>query len=380
MSASPGTTSTWMTAAEKSYWIYINGASGFNRIDHNSFHDKPTEGPFIVIYGDQMSKHDRIDHNYFSGQTFTGSNGGECMRLGVSQSQQYSAYMTVESNLLEHCDGDPEAIFNKSSDNLIRWNTLRNNNGSIVMRHGNRTTVDGNFILGGNSGIRVSGNDHRIINNYIAASTGSGVRTPIIVRSGDVADVGANGVSPTYAGYDRPDRVVVAFNTVVNTSAGIVVGDSRDFAPKDCTLSNNLVQGSSSLVRIVASENLTVMGNILWGSGSTSGLAASGYRKINPLLSLGGDGLYRIGSGSPAIDASASSASFSFVTLDMDGQSRAGTRRRSRRALVWGRNASPADPLRCRSERAMRRKDRGKGMDARSGDGQRWPRSRMLEQ
>ncbi len=313
----------------KSYWVYVHGSgtSGHNRIDHNTFHDKPTEGPFIVVYGPsgQMSQYDRIDHNYFARHTYTGANGGEGLRLGVSEKQLLSAYMTVELNLFEHCDGDPEVISNKSSDNVIRWNTFRNNNGSIVMRHGNRATVDGNFILGGASGIRVHGNDHRVINNYIAGTTGSASRAPIIVRSGDVMDVGVNGVSSGYAGYDRPDRVVVAFNTLVNNASGIVIGSSGSYAPKSCTVSNNVIQSNAgTLLSLVAAESLTAQGTIVWGSGSVAGFSTSAYRRADPLFALASDGLYRVGTTSPVVNAGVNSAAFPFASADMDGQTRSG--------------------------------------------------------
>jgi hypothetical protein len=55
---------------------------------------------------------------------------------------------------------------------------------------------------------------------------------------------------------------------------------------------------------------------------SAGSLPGSGYTTANPKLTLDPAGLYRLSSGSPAIDAAA--GSFPAVTLDMDGQTRSG--------------------------------------------------------
>ncbi len=75
-----------------------------------------------------------------------------------------------------NADSDPETISVKSSDNTIRYNTMRSTAGQFTLRHGNRTSVYGNYILGdgqgGSSGLRVYGGDHKIYNNYIAGVNG----------------------------------------------------------------------------------------------------------------------------------------------------------------------------------------------------------------
>ena len=76
--------------------------------------------------------------------------------------------MVMEYNTFEHCDGDREAITIKASNNIIRYNTFRNNEGSLTFRHGNANTADGNIFIDGNNGISVNGHDHRIVNNNFA--------------------------------------------------------------------------------------------------------------------------------------------------------------------------------------------------------------------
>src|SRR5206468_12735705 len=103
---------------------------------------------------------------------------------GVSQRQHGSARALVEFNLFERCNGDSETISIKSSDDVIRYNTLRNSNGSIVLRHGNRNRVEGNVMLGGRSGIRFYGNDHVVVNNLVQNSAGQAID----VGGGEIRD------------------------------------------------------------------------------------------------------------------------------------------------------------------------------------------------
>ena len=64
----------------------------------------------------------------------------------------------------------------KSCDNTIRYNTFLSSLGTVSLRHGHRSIVEGNYFLGegkkigtdGSGGIRVYGKDHKIINNYFA--------------------------------------------------------------------------------------------------------------------------------------------------------------------------------------------------------------------
>src|SRR5262249_46365965 len=140
-------------AGSTTNWVTVVGNDA--EVDHNTFQNKSTQGVFLQITGPgdhDMAQHTWIHHNYFFHHTYNGSNGGESIRLGLSSHQLASAFATVEYNLFEQANGDSEAISVKSSDNIIRYNTLRNSRGWIVLRHGNRNRVEGNIGLG--SGIR----------------------------------------------------------------------------------------------------------------------------------------------------------------------------------------------------------------------------------
>ncbi|MGW4057538.1 polysaccharide lyase 6 family protein [Amycolatopsis sp. NPDC004747] len=288
-------------------WVSVNGDD--TEVDHNVFQNRTSQGVFLQILGpsDAMAQNVHVHHNYFYNHQFSGSNGGESIRLGLSNHQSYSAHAVVENNLFEKADGDIEAISVKSSDNVVRYNTIRDSKGYIVLRHGNRSTVEGNVLF--DSGIRFHGNDHRIVNNYVANSGGRA----IVFGSGDEADSG-----PTSKLHDRPDRDTVAYNTVIGSSS-VIDGDGGNFKPKDCVVADNIVKGTSgTLVTLPSGSTVKYEGNITFG-------AAAGMpsRNVDPKLVKDAAGLYRLASGSPAIDAG--TGSYPYAAKDFDLQTRAGT-------------------------------------------------------
>ncbi|PNW29231.1 hypothetical protein BKP44_04635 [Formosa algae] len=144
-------------------WIYIGGiwddhtfqyTSHDNRIDHNTFQNKTTPGHYITIDGTndgdedfRQSTYDRIDHNYFKNNGPRADNEQESIRIGWSEMSESSGYTTVEFNLFEDCDGDPEIVSVKSCDNIVRHNTFRKSYGTLSLRHGNRNRIEGNYIF-----------------------------------------------------------------------------------------------------------------------------------------------------------------------------------------------------------------------------------------
>ncbi|RKG72257.1 polysaccharide lyase 6 family protein, partial [Corallococcus terminator] len=314
-----------------STWMRLEGrGSGYNRIDHNDFHDKTSSNVFLAVYGDApdgslgMSQHDRIDHNSFRKLTLD-DEGGECLRIGDSKRGPVSAYTLVEANLFEECNGDPEVISNKSSENVFRGNTLRNNKGSLVLRHGNKNVVDGNFILNNAGGMRVYGHDHLITNNYIEGSTGTGAQGTIVLSSGCTEEDTGKGTDCSVA-----NRVTVAFNTLVgNHPTHLVIGASvsdRPIPARDLRVENNLLVGEQgTLVDFErAPEGFTATGNILWGAGSPGDMPSAGYVRVDPKLVRAADGLLRPSAGSPVVGAARASTGGLTLTTDMDGQVRAG--------------------------------------------------------
>ena len=279
-------------------------------VDHNTFSNRTNEGVFLQITGPEgkIAQRTKVHHNYFYNHSYTGLNGGESIRLGLSSRQQLSAYAVLEHNLFDKANGDAEAISVKSSDNTVRVNTIRNSKGYIVLRHGNRSTVEGNLLFG--SGIRFHGNDHKVFNNYVE-NTGD---RAIVFGRGSETDSG-----PTSKKHDRPDRVAVTFNTLIGTGA-VVDNDTDTYAPKDCIFANNIIKGSSSkFIEMMSGASVRYEGNIIWGGTAD---ISSGYRSVDPKLVRDSNGLLRLSSSSPAIESSA--GTYSYVTRDFDPQSRVG--------------------------------------------------------
>ncbi|MFF5129284.1 chondroitinase-B domain-containing protein [Streptomyces syringium] len=302
-------------------WVVVRGNDV--KIDRNRFHDRTTEGIFVVLDGPDekaVAQNLHLFKNHFSGHSFSGDNGGEAVRLGDSARALLSAGAIVEYNLFEKCDGDPEAISVKTSDNTIQYNTLRNSRGGIVLRHGNSSTVQGNYLLGGTEGVRVYGNDHLVVNNYLGGLSGRA----LVIGSGTVRDHHPGESKGERRGNDACDRALIVHNTLVGNK-GTLSGEGRDHAPQDVVIADNLLVGSAgSLVAMGKSTRFTWQGNILWGAAADGTIPSGGYRRVDPLLRQESDGVFRLSAGSPAIGAATlKSAS---VAEDIDGHPRGSAR------------------------------------------------------
>ncbi|MFB7864236.1 chondroitinase-B domain-containing protein [Streptomyces sp. NPDC056069] len=302
-------------------WVLVRGDDA--KIDRNHFHDKTTQGIFLVVDGPgatAMAQRLTVLRNHFSDHGYGGENGGEPIRLGVSARALSSANAVVEYNLFERCDGDPETISVKSSDNTVRYNTVRDSRGGIVLRHGNRTTVAGNHLLGGGEGVRLYGNDHLVVNNYFGALTGRA----LVVGSGTTRDHHTGETTDERRGNDACDRAVIAHNTFVG-NARTLSGESRTYAPSDVVVADNiLVAASGTLVDLPQGTGFLWQGNILWGAAADGTLPNAGYRRIDPKLRPDTDGVQRLTAGSPAIDTATLTSPA--VTEDLDGHVRTGAR------------------------------------------------------
>jgi poly(beta-D-mannuronate) lyase len=297
-----------------------------SEIAYNWFHGKSTIGVYLGIEGpgtDTVAKNSHIHHNYFSDQTFSGLNGGESIRLGTSPKALSSGNAVVEYNLFEHADGDPEAISVKSSGHTIRYNTIRNSVGGIVLRHGNNNKVLSNYILNGGNGIRIYGNDHVVMNNYVSGiSNDDGA---IIVGSGTVRDHFVGESPESRKQYDAPDRIRIGLNTVVNNVNGLAGETQRTVPPLRVTIVDNIFQGGTNkLADVPLMQDFYWRGNILWGSAANGNIPTVGYTRVNPQLAQDAAGVWKIGSSSPAVNAAFMTDHGTWVTDDIEGRLRAG--------------------------------------------------------
>lgn len=346
-------------------WVYIGDTygsteplkSGYNRVDHNVFDGKTEAGNYIRLDGniDTQTQYDTIDHNFFKNNGPRATNEKESIRIGVSTLARSSGFTTVEYNLFQDCDGDPEVVSVKSNDNTIRYNTFVRCLGTLCVRQSFRTTVEGNYFFGegktaifnggtiGCGGIRVYGKDHKIINNYFHGLTGEKWDAAITITNGDVT----NSTTST-TDHNLPENIIVAFNTLVNNNSDIEIGfdnnGNYNKAPVNCLIANNIVaQTSKPVVKYYSSASLagvSFSNNIFYlTQTATNGITASNAEVLNvdPQLvlpsctnpagtcnSMRAYQVLRLNASSPAIDQA--SGSYSYVAKDCEMQPRNGTK------------------------------------------------------
>ncbi len=289
-------------------------------VDHNTFQNKSTPGQMFSIHGpgsSGMAQRTWVHHNLFQNFTSIGGNGGETLQIGLSGRSLTNAHTLVENNLFVMCNGENELISNKSSANIFRYNTIRDStSGELTLRHGNNCTVHSNFFLN-SAGLRFFGDDHKIYSNYFENCD------PAI----QIGNGGTNIPPGELTGHDRPDRVRVSFNILINNDrSAIMPGRTNGLGATDLVFSNNIIQSNTGTILTLSgpAPNAIFEGNIVFGSAPNDDMPTSGARRINPLLARDAFGSFKLQSNSPAINSSI--GSYPEVTIDLDGQVRSGTR------------------------------------------------------
>ena len=171
------------------YWVTIYGKN--NRIDHNHVSGKKNLGVTMIVGLDTKESREnnhKIDHNYFGPRPTYGNNGGETLRIGTSHHALEKSNTLVESNYFDRCNGEHEIISNKACQNAFKYNTFFECTGTLTMRHGNETLVDGNVFIGNGKpstgGVRVINETQTVINNYHVGLTGYRFRGAFVMMNG----------------------------------------------------------------------------------------------------------------------------------------------------------------------------------------------------
>ncbi len=342
---------TWINIGD-TYASPIPIRSGYNRVDHNSFEGKTQAGNFIRMDGNinQQSQYDTIDHNHFKNNGPRADNEKESIRVGVSTLSKSSGFTLIEYNLFEDCDGDPEIVSIKSCDNTIRYNTFVRSLGTLCLRQGFRSTVEGNYFFGDNKtgtyngntigcgGVRVYAKDHKIINNYFSGLTGSKWDAAITITNGDVPNS-----STSVADHYLPENLIVAHNTLVNNVSDIEIGFNNNgnypLSPINCLLTDNIViENANPIIKVhnpAALGGVAFSNNIMYPTGTSSiGMAATAAQitvadpnLVQPACitpanctETNANKVLRIASNSPAINAA--TGSNPSVVLDQELQVR----------------------------------------------------------
>lgn len=298
-------------------------AGSDHEIDHNTFQNKKSMGRYLAIRGEgkQIAERLHIHHNYFYNFEFQGGpNGAEAFQFGLSGLSMSKSNSIVEYNLFEECHGENELISVKASGVTLRYNTVRNCKAQFTLRHGNFCQVYGNYFHN-TPGLRIFGDDHLVYSNYFeVCSMGINIGN----GDGEVAD----GAALTC--HDRPDRVMIAFNTIISAKAPISMGGrDKGMGATAITVAYNIIRGGGPAAAIAGPYTNPVWeGNIVFNAESKGDMPDGTFAMNDPKLGRGQSATIHLLPGSSAIDVVAAPKGkkavnkYANITTDMDGQPR----------------------------------------------------------
>ena len=216
-------------------WISFFGRH--NTMDHCYIAGKSNDGETLRVFqggNKHQFNYHQITHNYFGPRPRKGGPRGETIRVGDSSSSMTPGYVNISNNYFDRCNGEVEVISDKTNFNTFGNNIFYKCEGSLVMRHSDFTSVDGNMFIGGDEsdfygGIRVINSGHWITNNYFYKINGYEFRSPLALMNGIPK-------SPLNR-YKQVTDVVVAYNTWIDCKSPFQVcwakhGKCRCFTEK----------------------------------------------------------------------------------------------------------------------------------------------------
>ena len=238
---------------QKDHWVEFWGRN--NQMDHCYLAGKSNQGPTVRVFlkgNEHINTYHSINDNHFGPRPRKGGPRAETMQIGDSYTSMTPAYVQVKNNFFERCNGEVEIISSKANFNEFRNNIFFECEGSLVLRHGNYATIDGNIFIGNDNspfigGIRVINTGHWVTNNYFYKLKGEEFRSPLAVMNGIPK-------SPLNR-YNQVTDVVVAYNSYIDCttpfhfSVGANIDQSevlppseiRSARPERVLLANNLV-------------------------------------------------------------------------------------------------------------------------------------------
>jgi poly(beta-D-mannuronate) lyase len=249
-----------------------------------------------------------IERNYFRNISRLSVNGQEPVQLGQDQATfgDMSLRTIVEYNLFDHTDGDSEIISNKSSYNIIRYNTFRDCKAELMLRGGTNVRVEGNFIFNCYTGIIIHGDHHTIINNYIE-NCGNGIRLDASqYRTGTFRNREESGT------YQTASNCLIANNTIVNCKTNglyfshfigtVHEGKIKDKKPYSNSFINNIIYNpKTAAIDDSGSIDFVFKNNIIWPSNKVPASPdTSGFIIRDPLL-IQSSSILRPARNSPAV-------------------------------------------------------------------------------
>ena len=238
-----------------------------------------------ILVDDTNPGYHKIQYCSFKNFDGTGNDLGiEPIRIGLSTQADHISRSLVEYCYFTQCNGDGELISSKASENVYRFNTFENNpKAELVLRHGSKAIVYGNFFLNGKGGVRVrEGQNHYIYNNYF-------------YELDDRAIYLQNNAS------DPLDNINIAFNTIFDCSE-VILGGAGGNRPTNVTFANNIFADPDDDLFEEATGAETWIGNLSFGDLGIP-RPASGITANDPQLAENSEGFFGLAQSSPAINA-----------------------------------------------------------------------------
>ncbi|WP_178989330.1 chondroitinase-B domain-containing protein [Winogradskyella schleiferi] len=248
-------------------WVRFWGRH--NELSNCYIAGKTNRGPTVRVSiegRESINNYHQIINNHFGPRPVKGGPSGETIQLGNSYTSMSPSYTMVANNLFEECNGEVEVISSKTNFNEFRNNVFYKSEGSLVTRHGNYCTIDGNYFIGDGvnknvGGIRIINTGHWVTNNYFYNLIGTSFRSPLAVMNGIPK-------SPLNR-YNQVTDVVVAYNTYVNCSSPWQFGVGTNIAQSDVlpkseirsarairtTVANNVIYNEKGLEKIVVEND-----------------------------------------------------------------------------------------------------------------------------
>jgi poly(beta-D-mannuronate) lyase len=227
-------------------WVSMWGHQ--NRVDHCWIEGKAHQGTTLVVWLDSLPTRHRIDHNYFGQRPELGVNGGETIRIGNSFWSMSDSYTIVEQNIFEHCDGEIEAISNKSGSNLLRDNLFYECRATLTLRHGNGSRVEGNYFIGNGlpntGGVRIIGERHTVTGNYFYGLTGTGLSSAVSIMDGLP--------NPVLTSHWQVKDARVHNNAIINCNVAFSIGAGKNkdryLRPENCVIDSNTIHNVKKVI------------------------------------------------------------------------------------------------------------------------------------
>lgn len=269
----------YLRVREESQYVEITYCNFENRLNLDD------QNILSILVDETNPGYHKIQYCSFKNFDGTGNDLGiEPIRIGLSTQANHISRSLVEYCYFTQCNGDGELISSKATENIYRFNTFENNpKAELVLRHGSKAIVYGNFFLNGKGGVRVrEGQNHYIYNNYF-------------YELDDRAIYLQNNAS------DRLDNINIAFNTLLDCAEVILGGDGGN-RPTNVTFANNLFAGPDDDLFKEATGAETWIGNLSFGDLGIP-RPASGITNTDPLLVENSEGFFGLAASSPAIDA-----------------------------------------------------------------------------